>query len=154
MIDKNYSRIMIFADDFQFRPRFVDKFKKTIKEADENVPNWELLLLESNSSGKEIPIPNSMHLFYPKHTHTIIAYVINLIGAIKLINQNPLDRLVVLNEYLSIMYDQNPDKEWSEYFQPRNLVALATGPDLIQPQIYLPEVPHISDIQTTFLVMN
>ena len=48
------------------------------------------------------------HLVYPYYTYWTIGYLLRLSGARKLLDQKPLGKMVPVDEYLPIMFDQHP----------------------------------------------
>ena len=55
------------------------------------------------------------------YSYWTLSYVLSLRGAEKLLNGQPLDHLVPVDEYLPIMFDRHPEKRWAEAFPQRNL---------------------------------
>lgn len=48
------------------------------------------------------------HLIYPSYTHWTVAYALSLDGAKKLLKNDPIQRLLPVDEYLPIMFDKQP----------------------------------------------
>jgi collagen beta-1,O-galactosyltransferase len=57
---------------------------------------------------KEVPAKNGYGLLSPAYTHWTISYALTFEGAKKLISQEPLKKLVPVDEYLPIMFDRQP----------------------------------------------
>lgn len=57
---------------------------------------------------KEIPFKNGCGIMKPSYTHWTVAYALSLNGAKKLMSQEPLKKIVPVDEYLPIMYDKHP----------------------------------------------
>ncbi|TNN20348.1 Procollagen galactosyltransferase 1 isoform 2 [Schistosoma japonicum] len=148
MITNGYNRILILEDDLRFAPAFIRNLNKIIKEADENVINWDLLYIgRKRMSKSEKRVPNTTSLAYPDYTYWTLGYVLNRSGAIKLINQKPLQKLIAVDEYLPIMFNKHPRKDWLIKFEPRDLIALSAEPLLVEPQRYTGEELYISDTE-------
>ncbi|KAK4474604.1 hypothetical protein MN116_001742, partial [Schistosoma mekongi] len=148
MITNGYNRIMILEDDLRFAPAFIRNLNKIIKEADENVLNWDLLYIGRKRMSKtEKRVPNTTSLTYPDYTYWTLGYILNRNGAIKLINQKPLQKLIAVDEYLPIMFNKHPRKDWLIKYEPRNLIALSAEPLLVEPQRYTGEELYISDTE-------
>lgn len=47
-------------------------------------------------------------LIYPSYTHWTVAYALTLDGAKKLLKNDPIKRLLPVDEYLPIMFDKQP----------------------------------------------
>ena len=60
-----------------------------------------------------------------------------------------LGKMVPVDEYITIMFDQNPNEHWKNSFQNRNLIAYSTDPLLVQPTYYDGEVGHVSDTENS-----
>ena len=43
MLEKKHDSVLILEDDAKFEPFFKTKMMKLIKEADEKVPDWDLM---------------------------------------------------------------------------------------------------------------
>ncbi|CAH8569161.1 unnamed protein product [Schistosoma turkestanicum] len=148
MINNGYNRILILEDDLRFAPAFVRNLKKVIKEADENVLNWDLLYIgRKRMSKSEKRVPNTTSLTYPDYTYWTLGYILNKSGAEKLINQKPLQKLIAVDEYLPVMFDKHPRKDWLVQFEPRDLIALSAEPLLVEPQRYTGEKLYVSDTE-------
>jgi collagen beta-1,O-galactosyltransferase len=51
---------------------------------------------------------NGYGLIKPSYTHWTVGYLLSLQGAKKLVNEEPLKKLVPVDEYLPIMFDRQP----------------------------------------------
>jgi collagen beta-1,O-galactosyltransferase len=60
------------------------------------------------------------------YSYWTLGYALSQQGAQKLLNAKPLDKLVALDEFLPIMYNQHPNKEWGNYFEEKNLQVCHT----------------------------
>lgn len=73
-------------------------------------------------------------------------------GAQKLLNARPLDKLVALDEFLPIMYNQQPNQEWSSHFGEKHLRAFTVYPLVVQPMRYTHEPGYLSDTEDSIIV--
>ncbi|CAH8678591.1 unnamed protein product [Schistosoma rodhaini] len=148
MINNGYNRILILEDDLRFAPAFVRNLNKVIKEADDNVANWDLLYIgRKRMSKSEKRVPNTTSLTYPDYTYWTLGYILSRNGAEKLIKQKPLKKLIAIDEYLPVMFNKHPRKDWLVQFEPRDLIALSAEPLLVEPQRYTGEKRYISDTE-------
>uniref|UniRef100_UPI00398140E0 hypothetical protein n=1 Tax=Salmonella sp. s51228 TaxID=3159652 RepID=UPI00398140E0 len=92
-------------------------------------------------------IDGSETIVYPDYTYLTLGYLISISGVDKLLNQNPLQKIVALDEYFPIMYDKNPRLDWSNSFEPRNLKAFSAEPLLIEPTHYVGDKEYFSDTE-------
>ena len=73
-------------------------------------------------------------------------------GAEKLIGENPLSKMVPVDEYLPIMYDRHPNVTWKSHYTHRNLIAFSVHPLLLFPTHYTGEVGYVSDTEDTPII--
>lgn len=92
------------------------------------------------------------NLVWVDYTYWTISYALTESGARKLIGQNPLSKMVAVDEYLPIMYDKHPNKEWLESFEPRDLIALSAEPLLVEPTHYTGEMGYITDTENSRII--
>ncbi|XP_002733068.2 glycosyltransferase 25 family member-like [Saccoglossus kowalevskii] len=102
-------------------------------------------------SSKESWVRGSHYLVWPYYTYWTLGYIINQQGARKLLDANPLPKMVPVDEYLPIMFNKHPEDEWAKNFSPRNVVALSAEPLLIEPTHYTGEPNYFSDTEASTL---
>ena len=68
-------------------------------------------------------VPDSKHLVQVGYTYWTLGYILTNRGAHKLLDGKPLSRMVPVDEYLPIMYNRHPNKDWHKYFPNRNLIV-------------------------------
>lgn len=86
------------------------------------------------------------------YSYWTLGYALSHSGASKLLDGNPLQNLLALDEYLPIMYNQHPNKEWSSYFPNRDLKAYALYPVVVTPERYTHEEGYVSDTEASSIV--
>ena len=62
---------------------------------------------------KETAVEGSTFLIWPSYSYWTLGYILSLRGAKKLIQQEPLGKMIPVDEYLPIMFDQHPTWVWS-----------------------------------------
>ncbi|KAL3312013.1 hypothetical protein Ciccas_009399 [Cichlidogyrus casuarinus] len=153
MIEKGYQSVLIFEDDVRFSAGFMRSMRKALEEANTHVPGWDLMYLgRKRMSKNEKTVANTTLLAWPDYTYWTLAYVLNRRGAEKLVRQKPLDRIVAVDEYIPIMFDRHPNKEWLAKFGPRNLVAISTEPLLVEPCHYTGQPLYQSDTEDSVVI--
>lgn len=153
MIERGFQRILILEDDVRFAPGFVRNLFDVIREADQHKPEWDLLYIgRKRMSKNETRVPGTQKLAYPDYTYWTLGYLLKQSGAEKLLAQNPLKRMVAVDEFLPIMFNRHPQKAWLEAFGPRDLVALSAEPLLLEPQKYTGEKFYVSDTEDSGIV--
>lgn len=64
----------------------------------------------------------------------------------------PLEKIIPVDEFLPIMFDQHVNTTWKSAFSNRNLVAWSVAPLLLFPTHYTGEPGHVSDTEDSDLV--
>ncbi|KAM7543262.1 hypothetical protein Aperf_G00000013533 [Anoplocephala perfoliata] len=148
MVEQGYERILILEDDLRFVPGFNRRLAATIKEADVALPDWELLYVgRKRMSTNEVMVEGTHFLAYPSYTYWTLAYMLRRSGALKLMAQRPLEKMVAVDEFLPIMFNRHPNKRWLAHFEPRNLLAISAEPLLVEPLRYTGEPFYVSDTE-------
>ena len=71
------------------------------------------------------------------------------LGAKKLVNAKPLEKMIPVDDYLPIMYDRHPNETWKKYFSKRNLKAYSIAPRLVFPTHFELDEGWISDTENS-----
>lgn len=58
--------------------------------------------------GNEEPVENVRNLVVADYSYWTLSYAISLQGALKLLNAEPLSKMLPVDEFLPIMYDKHP----------------------------------------------
>lgn len=147
--------ILILEDDIRFQPGFRKTLKSALEEADRLVSDWELLYIgRKRMSKNERRVEDSSLLAHPDYTYWTLGYILKRSGAQKLLAQEPLKKMVAVDEFLPIMFDRHPNKDWLSKFEPRNLNAISTEPLLLEPQRYTGEPHYVSDTEDSAILQN
>ena len=48
-------------------------------------------------------------LVFPHYSYWTLSYLLSHAGAVKLLNQRPLEKLIPVDEYLPVMFDRHPE---------------------------------------------
>lgn len=54
-------------------------------------------------------VADSRALVWPRYSYWTIGYMLSARGAMKLLRQEPLTKMIPVDEYLPIMFDQHPE---------------------------------------------
>lgn len=154
-IERNYSKIIIFEDDVRFGHSFVPRLRHTLNDIkrlgyDEK---WELLFLGRKIMGGDKWL-DGYALAWPGYTYWAIGYAMTNTGIRKLLAQQPLEKLVPVDEFLPIMFDKHDRPDWMEHFKPRDLVALAAHPVLLAPMRYVGDNKYVSDTENSTIITS
>lgn len=147
MLAKNYSHAIVLEDDVRFEPNFETRLKYYLRQL--NLESEDFIYLgrkrQSASSENEIRLHHNFVL--PHYSYWTIGYIITRSGAEKLIAADPLSKLIPVDEFIPIMFNQHPNEEWSRHFPNRNLKALSVHPLLLYPTHYVGDDQYISDTE-------
>ncbi|CAF2818058.1 unnamed protein product [Rotaria sp. Silwood2] len=150
MIKNEYSNgILILEDDVRFDVYFKYKLEKILSNRS---LDWDILYL-----GRKIMRPNEENyektietfLIEPSYSHWTVGYALSLRGARMLVDENPIQKILPVDEYLPIMYDHHPNTSWKSHFHNRKLKAYAFHPPILTPTHYFGEPNYISDTENT-----
>ncbi|KAF6022292.1 CERCAM [Bugula neritina] len=148
MEEKGYNRILIFEDDVRFRVNFIRYFYEMMAEADRHINGWDLLYIGRKiMQNNEDFVINSRHLVYPGYTYWTLSYAVTRSGLKKLLAQDPIAKMLPVDEYLPIMFGAHTNKEWLEKFFPRDVTALSANPLFVEPLKYIGEEGYVSDTE-------
>lgn len=147
VIQRNLSHVMVLEDDVRFERNMKNRLREELRQLDLN--SQDLIYLgrkrQTGSPDDELRLfPNFVR---PKYSYWTIGYIITRSGAEKLIAAEPLKNLIPVDEFLPVMYDQHPIKEWTKFFPNRNLKALSIDPLILSPTHYVGDQEYISDTE-------
>ena len=158
MIEKKYEKIIILEDDARFAANFKTILAYMINGMKDEEIKWDLLYLgrkimkeyaNFETWNYDIKFKNGFGLRKPHLSHWTIGYALTLEGAQKLVSQDPLTKIVPIDEYLPIMYDKQPNEYWSSFYSNRDLIAYAIQPSIVMPTHYFGEPNYVSDTEHT-----
>ncbi|XP_061163842.1 procollagen galactosyltransferase 1-like isoform X2 [Saccostrea echinata] len=154
VVKNGFKQSIIFEDDVRFRPYFKSKLTRLVDEVAKTVKDWDLIYLGRKRLHKEDEklVDGASYLVWPTYSYWTLSYIVSLQGAQKLLNQKPLRKMIPVDEYLPIMFNQHPREEWMANFSPRDLVTLSAEPLLVEPTHYTGEPNYISDTEDSFVV--
>lgn len=97
-------------------------------------------------------VPGSTMLVHAGYSYWTLGYALSASGARKLLEADPLQNLIPVDEYLPILFDRHPRTDWKSHFPKRDLVALSAAPLLLYPTHYTGETGYVSDTEDSVLV--
>ena len=171
MVDENLERAIIFEDDVRFEGNALSILRALVEDLAKERTDWDLIYLgrkKNDAKAREyfvkglfailkavlIVFSSSGHRYLSTVTYSYwtLGYALSRRGAQKLLDAQPLQRLVALDEFLPIMYNEHPNEEWSAQFVARNLRAFAVYPVVVVPQRYTTEPGYLSDTENSALI--
>lgn len=150
-IVKNHHRVaLLLEDDIHFVPYFRHRFIQLMDEISEL--DWDLVYI-----GRKILLDGeeeyaTPHTTRPLYSYWTLGYLISERGAKKLLRADPLSKMLPVDEFLPIMFDQHPNEEWKSHFENRDLIALSAAPLLVHPTHYTGQPGYISDTEDSDIV--
>ncbi|XP_077986658.1 procollagen galactosyltransferase 2-like [Glandiceps talaboti] len=151
VLEKRYSKVLILEDDIRFHYKFKPELIEMMRELEGLDLKWDLVYIgrKRMNPDKEFYVSGSKHLVWPYYTYWTLGYILSQKGALKLLDADPLPKLLPVDEYLPIMFNKHPEKDWAKHFWPRDLMALSAEPLLIEPTHYTGEPNYFSDTETS-----
>lgn len=150
IVKNNYvNGAIILEDDVRFDVYFRHRLEKVFANKSFE---WDLVYL-----GRKIMRQNEedydnrteTYLIEPSYSHWTVGYVLSLRAAKILVEENPIEKILPVDEYLPIMFDHHPNKTWKKFFNNRILKAFAFHPSILTPSHYFGEPNYISDTENT-----
>uniref|UniRef100_A0A8C5H4J0 Glycosyl transferase family 25 domain-containing protein n=1 Tax=Gouania willdenowi TaxID=441366 RepID=A0A8C5H4J0_GOUWI len=153
MVDLQMDKAMIFEDDVRFQANFKRRVIRLMEEVEQAELDWDIIYVgrKQVNPSKEEPVENVQNLVFADYSYWTLSYIISLQGAQKLLNAEPLSKMLPVDEFLPIMYDKHPNEDYMSHFPNRNLQAFSTRPLLVQPCHYAGDTEWVSDTETSTL---
>ncbi|XP_037085406.1 glycosyltransferase 25 family member-like isoform X2 [Pollicipes pollicipes] len=148
VLAQGHERVIVFEDDVRFQPYFHYQLEQLMDEVEALRLDWDLIylgrkILHSNEQWVE----GARRLVRPDYTYWTLAYALTRRGAAKLVREQPLRKMVAVDEYLPIMFDRHPNAVWMDHFRERSLLAFSASPLLVHPIKYTGEPGYVSDTE-------
>lgn len=145
MVDENLKEVLILEDDIKFEPFFRERTEEMMREARE-MGGYDLIYFGRKrlQDNEEVIGKSFVKVSY---TYWTLGYAITLEGAKKLLAVEPLKRLIPVDEFLPIMFNEHPNDTWKSNFDNRNLKAWSVNPLMLYPTHYTGEEGYISDTE-------
>jgi len=149
MLAEELQEILILEDDVDFAPNFRKGLELLLKEAHSHTPSWDLIYVGRKALHwrTEKLVPGTSILVRPDYSYWTLGYLISHRGARKLIDATPFMNLLPVDEYLPIMFNKHPEKEWAAHFETRNLEVYSAYPLLAHPTHYVGDEGWFSDTE-------
>ncbi|XP_028826890.1 probable inactive glycosyltransferase 25 family member 3 isoform X1 [Denticeps clupeoides] len=153
MVDMQMDKALIFEDDVRFQGNFKRRLLRLMDEVEKVELDWDIIYLgrKQVNPGDEEVVENVRNLVVADYSYWTLSYAISLQGAQKLINAEPLSKMLPVDEFLPIMYDKHPNESYKSHFPNRNLMAYSTRPLLVEPCHYAGDPEWLSDTETSTL---
>ncbi|XP_055516084.1 procollagen galactosyltransferase 1 isoform X1 [Leucoraja erinacea] len=151
VVDRKLNKAVVFEDDVRFEGHFKRKLTRLLSDIEDVALEWDLIYLGRKlvNPGQEEAIPGVRNLVVAEYSYWTLAYAISLQGAEKLVNSQPLTKMLPVDEFLPIMYDKHINEEYKELYPKRDLLALSVNPLLVFPTHYTGEPGWFSDTESS-----
>ncbi|KAG9488701.1 procollagen galactosyltransferase 1 [Eleutherodactylus coqui] len=147
----------VFEDDLRFEIFFKRRLENLLQDLEREKLDWDLIYLgrkRMQVEEPEEPVPGIRNLVVSDYSYWTLSYLISLQGAKKLLDAEPLLKMLPVDEFLPVMYNKHPVDDYSSQFPSRNLHAFSVEPLLIYPTHYTGDEGYISDTETSVLWNN
>ncbi|KAJ8260546.1 hypothetical protein COCON_G00162690 [Conger conger] len=151
IVDMQLDTALVFEDDIRFQGNFKRRLLRLMDEVAKVELDWDIIYLgrKQVQPGDEVVVENVRNLVVADYSYWTLSYMISQQGAQKLLNAEPLSKMLPVDEFLPIMYDKHSNEEYKAHFQNRNLQAYSTHPLLVQPCHYAGDPEWVSDTETS-----
>nr|XP_033817853.1 inactive glycosyltransferase 25 family member 3 [Geotrypetes seraphini] len=149
VVERQLDYALVMEDDVRFEGFFKQRLIRLIKEVTEAELNWDLIYLgrKQVNTEPEEPVAGVKNLVHASYSYWTLGYVISLQGAQKLLNAEPLPRMLPVDEFLPIMSDTHPNEQYKAHFANRNLKVFSVQPLLLYPVCYADDPNWVSDTE-------
>ncbi|XP_054860063.1 procollagen galactosyltransferase 2 [Amphiprion ocellaris] len=153
MVDVQMDKALVLEDDVRFQANFKRRVLRLMEEVEQVELDWDIIYFgrKQVNPGNEEAVENVRNLVVADYSYWTLSYAISLQGAQKLLNAEPLSKMLPVDEFLPIMYDKHPNEDYMSHFPNRNLQAFSVRPLLVQPCHYAGDPQWVSDTETSTL---
>ncbi|XP_026315231.1 glycosyltransferase 25 family member [Hyposmocoma kahamanoa] len=144
-----YRRVLVLEDDINFVPNFKEEFSEFMDNL-ERIFAWDFVYIGRKVLYDE-ELSESRNIVRPRYSYWTLGYIISSLGAQKLINAQPLKKLLPVDEFIPIMFDEHPNATWKSHFKYRNLIAYSASPLLVYPTHFTGQDGYISDTEGSII---
>ncbi|KAJ6654623.1 hypothetical protein lerEdw1_006776 [Lerista edwardsae] len=151
IVEQGLEKAVVLEDDVRFGAHFKTRLLRLMVDLEEAQLSWDLIYLgrkQVNSEDEEL-LEDVRNLVVPEYSYWTLAYVISQQGARKLVDAQPLSKILPVDEFLPIMYDKHPNEDYKKHFPNRNLQAFSAHPLLVYPTHYTGDADWMSDTETS-----
>ncbi|NP_001088623.1 procollagen galactosyltransferase 1-B precursor [Xenopus laevis] len=155
--ERNLEVSAVLEDDLRFEIFFKRRLQTLLHDLEIAKLDWDLIYLgrkRMQVDEPEEPVPGVRNLVVSDYSYWTLGYLISLRGARKLLNAEPLGKMLPVDEFLPVMYDKHPISDYSSHFSTRDLRAFSVEPLLLYPTHYTGDKGYISDTETSVLWDN
>ncbi|XP_042354217.1 procollagen galactosyltransferase 2 [Plectropomus leopardus] len=152
VVQQELQQVLVLEDDVRFEPRFCSKLMTIVENVQRVGLEWDLVYVGRKRLQVKEPeqwVKGVSNLVHPGYSYWTLGYILSLNGAQKLLQANPLNKMLPVDEFLPIMFNKHPKDEYMQYFEQRDLRAFSVEPLLLFPTHYTGEPGYFSDTETS-----
>ncbi|CAD5229225.1 unnamed protein product [Bursaphelenchus okinawaensis] len=157
IVDNGYERVIVFEDDIKFSENATTILREFMEDIIKRQTEWDFVYLgrkKNDAKNQEYYVPGHRYLSTVTYSYWTLGYALSRSGAQKLLDSKPLEKMIALDEYLPIMYDNHPNQEWKNHFPVRDLKAFTVYPLVVHPDKYLHEAGYLSDTENSTVISS
>uniref|UniRef100_A0A8C0IKB0 Cerebral endothelial cell adhesion molecule n=1 Tax=Chelonoidis abingdonii TaxID=106734 RepID=A0A8C0IKB0_CHEAB len=151
IVARGLEKSVVFEDDVRFEAYFKVRLMRLMEELEWAQLDWDLIYLgrKQVNLDDEEPVEDVRNLVVAEYSYWTLAYIISQRGAQKLIAAEPLSKMLPVDEFLPIMSDKHPNKDYKQHFAIRDLLVYSVHPLLAYPTHYTGDSKWLSDTETS-----
>ncbi|XP_062846901.1 procollagen galactosyltransferase 1 [Trichomycterus rosablanca] len=152
IVDRGLKSSLVIEDDLRFEIFFKRRLQNLMSEVEKEGLDWDLIYIGRKRMQVDHPeksVPNIHNLVVADYSYWTLGYMMSLQGAKKLLNVEPLSKMLPVDEFLPVMYNKHPVSDYMEQFETRDLKAFSAEPLLVYPTHYTGEPGYVSDTETS-----
>ncbi|KAM9019832.1 LOW QUALITY PROTEIN: procollagen galactosyltransferase 2-like [Ara ararauna] len=149
---RSLQKTLVIGDDVRFEHQFKRKLMKLMGDIQQAQLDWELIYISRKKmwvQESEKAVPNVMNLVEADYSYWTLGYAISFQGAQKPFGAEPLSKMLPVDEFLPVMYNNHPVAKYLEYSVSRDLEAFSAEPLLVYPTHYTGQSGYLSDTETS-----
>ncbi|KAK2822138.1 hypothetical protein Q5P01_022203 [Channa striata] len=152
VVQQELQQVLVLEDDVRFEPRFCSRLASIMDSVQRARLDWDLIYVGRKRLQVTEPedwVKGVRDLVHPGYSYWTLGYVLSLQGAKKLLQANPLNKMLPVDEFLPVMFNKHPKDEYMQYFEQRDLKTFSVEPLLLFPTHYTGEPGYFSDTETS-----
>ncbi|XP_056328120.1 procollagen galactosyltransferase 2 [Danio aesculapii] len=152
VLELQQQQVLVLEDDVRFEPNFKSRLNTIMEDVKRSGLQWDLIYVGRKRLQIKHPerwVEGVKNLVSPDYSYWTLGYALSLQGAKKLLEAQPLSKMLPVDEFLPVMFNKHPKKEYMSHFQLRDLKAFSVQPLLLFPTHYTGEAGYFSDTETS-----
>ena len=154
-LERNLDMVLVLEDDIRFEPNFDKKLEEVMTEARNLLADgveWDILYLGRKvliTHEPERRVHNCNKIVWARYSYWTLGYVLRLSGARQLVEGDPRDQLLPVDEYIPIKFNEHGDEELLHKFYPRDMIGFSADPLILWPTHFVGDEGYFSDTEDT-----